>query len=135
MEMRSRSPLGLPDDLVREETGRMSEAWYILLDAWGAPEKGHVATVRHLQEIHGLSERWANTIAIRYEAARDLQEETSVPADLVTAMILKPAARIRFENLPPTEQRNIIQWIEAAEEKATRSRRIQEAVAQLMAND
>lgn len=135
MEMRSRSPLGLPDEMVREETGRMSEAWYILLDAWGAPEKGHVATVRHLQEIHGLSERWANTIAIRYEAARDLQEETSVPADLVTAMILKPAARIRFENLPPTEQRNIIQWIEAAEEKATRSRRIQEAVAQLMAND
>ena len=135
MEMRSRSPLGLPDEMVREETGRMSEAWYILLDAWGAPEKGHVATVRHLQEIHGLSERWANTIAIRYEAARDLQEETSVPADLVTAMILKPAARIRFENLPPAEQRNIIQWIEAAEEKATRSRRIQEAVAQLMAND
>ena len=82
MEMRSRSPLGLPDEVIREETGRMSEAWYILLDAWGAPEKGHVATVRHLEEVHGLAERWANTIAIRYEDARNLQETTSVPADL-----------------------------------------------------
>ncbi len=132
MDSSSRGPLGMPEDAVVEETGRGSEAWFALLDAWGANEKGHIARVQHLQEIYGLSERWANTVAIRYEAARDLQEESSVPADLISAMILKAAARIRFESLPPVEQRSIIHWIEAADDPQERRERIRATVAQLM---
>ncbi|MCB0043861.1 MAG: YdeI/OmpD-associated family protein [Caldilineaceae bacterium] len=132
MEMRSRSPLNLPDDLIQEETGRFSAGWNILLDAWGAPQKGHAAAVRHLQAIYGLSERWANIVAVRYAADRDLQEETSIPADLLTAMVLRPAARVRFEALTPAEQRAIILPIETAAERSERKERIREAIAGLI---
>ena len=133
MEMKSRGPLGMPEEAVVEETGRASEDWYVLLDAWGAPEKGHVAIVQHLQEVFGLSDRWANTIAIRYEAARDLQEESSVPADLISAMILKPAARVAFESLPSSAQRNLVDYIENGDEPADRRDRISDVVIQLAA--
>ena len=64
-----RGPLAMPDDLIAEETGRPSEDWYVMLDAWGAPQKGHRATVAELENVFGLRERWAYVVAIRYEAA------------------------------------------------------------------
>ena len=133
MAMQGRGPLALPDDLIEERTGRSSEDWYVLLDAWGAPGKGHAATVAELTQVFGLSERWANIVAIRYEAARDLQEETTTPADLITALILKPALRVKFEQLDASEHRAICRWIEAAEDKAERAQRIRETVEQLAA--
>jgi uncharacterized protein YdeI (YjbR/CyaY-like superfamily) len=132
MDSSARGPLGMPEEAVVEATGRSSAAWFALLDAWRAQTKGHVARVEHLQEIYGLPERWANTVAIRYEAARDLEEESSVPADLISAMILKASARVRFEGLTPAEQRSIVQWIEAADGQNERRARIQQTVAELI---
>lgn len=133
MAIQARGPLAMPDDLIEEETGRSSEDWYVLLDAWGAPEKGNAATVAQLEQVFGLSGRWAHIVAIRYEAARNLQSETSTPADLITALILKPALRVKFEQMDVVERRAICRWIEAAEDKATRSQRVRETVEQLAA--
>ena len=126
-----RGPLAMPDDLIEEETGRSSEDWYVMLDAWGAPQKGHRATVAELENVFGLRERWAYVVAIRYEAARGLQEESTVPAELVTALILNPKLRLQFEQMGMTEQRAIARWIEAAEDKTTRNQRVEETVRQL----
>jgi hypothetical protein len=134
MSIQARGPLAMSDDLIAEETGRSSEDWYVILDAWGAPQKGHRATVAELEGVFGLRERWAHIVAIRYEAARGLQEESSVPADLVTALILNPALRLKFEQMDMTERRAIARWIEAAEDKPTRTQRVQETVRQLREN-
>lgn len=131
MSTHARGPLAIPDEQIVDETGRSSADWAVLLDAWGAPEKGHTATVAELQTVFGLGERWAHIVAIRYEAARGLQGQSSVPADLVTALILKPTLRIRFEQMDVAEQRAISRWIEAAEDKPTRTQRVQETVRQL----
>ena len=36
MQEQARGPLALGDDVIRAETGRDSESWYIMLDAGGA---------------------------------------------------------------------------------------------------
>ena len=134
MVNQGRGPLAMSDELITEETGRSSDDWYVMLDAWGAPKKGHRATVAELQNVFGLRERWAHIVAIRFEAARGLQEESTVPADLVTALILNPTLRLRFEQMDMAEQQAIARWIEAAEDKRTRNQRVQETVGQLRDN-
>ena len=131
MSIQARGPLAMSDDLIEEETGRSSNDWYVMLDAWGAPKKGHRATVAELEGVFGLRERWAHIVAIRYEAARGLQEESSIPADLVTALILNPTLRLKFEQMDVADRRAAARWIEAAEDKPTRSQRVQETVRQL----
>lgn len=131
MTNQGRGPLAMPDDVIMEETGRSSEDWYVMLDATGASKKGHLATVTELQGVFGLRERWAHIVAIRYEAARGLQEESSIPADLVTALILQPTLRLKFEQMDMAEQRAIARWIEAAEDKSDRDQRVRETVRQL----
>ena len=59
---------------VRTKTGKSSEEWYALLDAWNAPEKGHTATAKHLREEHGVSPWWAQSVTVRYEYARGLRQ-------------------------------------------------------------
>lgn len=61
------------DAAVRAATGRDWEAWFAILDAWGAAERGHPAIARHLQDAHGLGGWWAQTVTVRYEQARGLR--------------------------------------------------------------
>ena len=48
MANQGRGPLAMSDELITEETGRSSDDWYVMLDAWGAPKKGHRATVAEI---------------------------------------------------------------------------------------
>ncbi len=93
MQQKQRGPLGIADEDVLNETGRSSDDWYFLLDAWGAPQKGHAAIVEQLRDIYNLGEDWAGVLAIRYECARDLQAKTSTPADLIAALMIRPTER------------------------------------------
>ena len=52
-------------------------------------------------------------------------------ADLIAAMILKPAARQRFEARSVAEQRALISRLDTSADSAERRRRIQELVAEL----
>lgn len=93
MQEQARGPLALGDDVIRAETGRDSESWYIMLDAGGARQLSHGQIVELLAGVYGLEDRWAGIMAVRYEAARAIDRAVAVPADLVAAMLFKSAAR------------------------------------------
>ena len=131
MQDQARGPLALTDDVIRAETGRDSESWYIMLDAGGARQLSHGQIVELLADVYGLEDRWAGIMAVRYEAARAIDREVAVPADLVAAMLFKSAARVRFEQLPQPEQRSLIFWIDEAADSSERRARIGELIERL----
>jgi hypothetical protein len=63
------------DEAIRERTGRSWEQWFDLLDEWGAPERTHRETARHLAELQGIDPlAWnAQAIAYSYERTRGLR--------------------------------------------------------------
>lgn len=126
-----RGPLAIPDEVIELETGRKSEAWYILLDAGGARSFSHAQLLEHLERIYGLEPRWASTIAVRYEAARGIEREVNVPADLVAALFFKAAARRKFEQLSRADQRSLITWLDEAEDAQERKARIESLIERL----
>ena len=131
MQEQARGPLALADDVIRAETGRDSESWYIMLDAGGARQLSHGQIVELLTDVYGLDDRWAGIMAVRYEAARAIDREVAAPADLVAAMLFKSAARVRFEQLPRHEQRSLIFWLDEAETGSERQARIGELLDRL----
>ncbi len=70
------APLATSDATIRERTGRGWEAWFDLLDEWGAAARTHREIARHvagLLEVHPLA--WnAQAVAGSYERARGLRE-------------------------------------------------------------
>lgn len=134
MHEQPRGPLAIPDEVIHFETGRFSANWFLLLDASGAREFSHAQLMDHLERIYALETRWASTVALRYEAARGIDREATVPADLVAAMIFKPAARRRFEQLPRTEQHSLLAWLDAAGGAPERTERIADLLARLSAD-
>lgn len=131
MQDHARGPLALADDVIRAETGRDSESWYIMLDAGGARQLSHGQIVELLANVYGLEDRWAGIMAVRYEAARAIDRVVAVPADLVAAMLFKSAARVRFEQLPQPEQRSLIFWLDEATDSGERRARIGELLDRL----
>ncbi|HRW46019.1 MAG: YdeI/OmpD-associated family protein [Caldilinea sp.] len=131
MQEQARGPLALGDDVIRAETGRDSESWYIMLDAGGARQLSHGQIVELLAGVYGLEDRWAGIMAVRYEAARAIDRAVAVPADLVAAMLFKSAARVRFEQLPQAEQRSLIFWLDEASDGSERRARIGELIERL----
>lgn len=131
MQDQARGPLALGDDVIRAETGRDSESWYIMLDAGGARQLSHGQIVELLAGVYGLEDRWAGIMAVRYEAARAIDRAVAVPADLVAAMLFKSAARVRFEQLPQVEQRSLIFWLDEASDGSERRARIGELIERL----
>jgi len=70
---RSSPPGGLGDAAAREKTGHGLDHWFGVLDAFGAAEKGHTASARHLFEAHGLPGWYCQGITVAYERARGLR--------------------------------------------------------------
>lgn len=64
----------ISEEAVRAKTGKGWPEWFAILDAWGAPEKGHTESAKHLLDEHGLSPWWAQAVAIRYEWERGLRK-------------------------------------------------------------
>ncbi|HHY54066.1 MAG TPA: YdeI/OmpD-associated family protein [Chloroflexi bacterium] len=131
MHDQPRGPLAIPEEVIQFETGRTTVDWCILLDASDAQTFSHAQLIEHLERIYGLETRWANTVAVRYEAERGIEREVAVPADLVAAMIFKPAARRRFEQLSRTEQHNLVIWLDEATDASERQARIAGLLGQL----
>ena len=132
MRENPRGPLAIADAQIKEETGRDSDDWYFLLDAWGARGQTHRAIVDHLQTIYGLGDDWANTMAVRYEFARGLQHQLSIPADLIAATLFKPQARLKLEEMDAAQQRHVIATIDAPPDAQQRRARIAAIVQQLL---
>lgn len=81
---------------VLAKTGKEWNAWFRILDHWGAAEKGHKETARHLLEKHGLSAWWSQMVTVEYERARGLRKVNERPrgfAFSVSRTIAAPARR------------------------------------------
>ena len=59
-------------------------------------------------------------------SALDDVEALVVPADLATALDVRPGARDHWDGFPPSTRRGILEWILNAKRPATRERRIEE---------
>ncbi|MGV3614485.1 MAG: hypothetical protein ACO1SV_04035 [Fimbriimonas sp.] len=57
----------LPDSTILAKTGRTRAEWHAILDAFGCLEKGHALTARWLEDQHGVSPWWAQTLTLDYE--------------------------------------------------------------------
>lgn len=98
------------DDKVRAETGKRWEAWFSILDRWGARERKHKEMVAFLTEEHDVPGWWAQSIAVWYERARGLrlkhQQEDgftiyasktiSVPLEVLFDAFVNPRSRRKW---------------------------------------
>lgn len=55
------------EDAVLEATGRGWDDWCDLIDAWPGHDESHGAVVDHLQQIHGLTSWWAQSVTVGWE--------------------------------------------------------------------
>lgn len=62
------------DAAVKKATGRTWAEWFALLDAFGAKDKGHQPSARHLWKDVGLSPWWSQMVTVEYERARGLRK-------------------------------------------------------------
>ncbi len=56
-----------------------------------------------------------------------------VPLDLHKALAATPAAKTRWSGLTSNERRDLIDWVNAAEQREARARRVDDACAMLAA--
>jgi uncharacterized protein YndB with AHSA1/START domain len=64
----------LKPETVVEKTGKRPDEWHRLLDEFGGKEKGHKAMAKWLEEEHGVSAWWAQSLTVDYERARGMRE-------------------------------------------------------------
>ncbi len=65
--------LPVSDETIRRRTGRGWEAWFELLDAWGAPERSQAEALRWIGSEHGIEGWSAQAVTITYHRARGLR--------------------------------------------------------------
>jgi hypothetical protein len=64
----------ISEDSVRRRTGKGWDEWLAILDDWGAADKGHTESAKHLRDAHGVSPWWAQAVTVRYEYERGLRQ-------------------------------------------------------------
>ncbi|MFD7321197.1 hypothetical protein ACFV9D_08905 [Streptomyces sp. NPDC059875] len=63
----------LSDEALAGATGKGWAAWFALLDAWGARDRGHTEIARHLVDAEGVSGWHAQSITVGYEQERGMR--------------------------------------------------------------
>jgi hypothetical protein len=69
----ARAPSRKGEAGVIKKTGHGYDHWFAVLDAFGAPAKGHTASAAHLYNDHGVPGWHCQMIAVEYERARGLR--------------------------------------------------------------
>lgn len=64
---------GISDARIAERTGHPLDYWFGVLDRFGAVEKGHTASARHLSDQHHVNGWYAQGITVAYERARGVR--------------------------------------------------------------
>jgi hypothetical protein len=98
------------DEKVEDATGKRWDAWFSILDRWGAREAKHGETVGFLMDEHHVSGWWAQTITVGYERARGMRlkhqqadgftvyasKTIAVPVEALFDAFVKPRSRRRW---------------------------------------
>jgi hypothetical protein len=61
------------DDTVATATGKRWDAWFSILDRWGARERTHGETAAYLVEQHEVPGWWAQSITVWYQRTRGMR--------------------------------------------------------------
>jgi hypothetical protein len=61
------------DEKVQEATGKSWDAWFSILERWGARDKKHGETVIFLMDEHDVPGWWAQSITVYHERASGLR--------------------------------------------------------------
>jgi hypothetical protein len=106
-----RDPAAPPtsDESLVKVTGRTYDAWFALLDAWGAAERGHTTTAAWLASEHGVPGWWTQSITVAYERARGLRAVHQMPGGfeitVVRTLAVDPDAALRAFTDEQTRER------------------------------
>ena len=65
------------DDAVRAKTNKGWREWFRILAKFDVKKKGHTQAAKFLRDKHGLSDWWAQAVAIRYEWENGLRGKTA----------------------------------------------------------
>jgi hypothetical protein len=98
------------EDKVTAATGQPWEAWFSILDRWGARERKHGETAAYLMEDHGVPGWWAQSITVWYERSRGMRlkhqqkdgftvtasKTIAVPADALFDAFVQPRLRRKW---------------------------------------
>jgi hypothetical protein len=63
-------PRPYSDEVVRRNTGRTWDEWFVLLDDWGGAQRPHPEIARWIAEAHAVPGWWAQGVTVAYEQAR-----------------------------------------------------------------
>ncbi|MFZ4816747.1 MAG: DUF4287 domain-containing protein [Phototrophicaceae bacterium] len=74
-----RGPRVVSEGRIVERTGKTTEEWKAILDAFNVELNGHGATVNFLRATYQLDGWWALAIATRYEYQVGLRQEPILP--------------------------------------------------------
>ncbi|HXG48583.1 MAG TPA: YdeI/OmpD-associated family protein [Methylomirabilota bacterium] len=66
--------------------------------------------------------------------SRSTPRKIQLPADLEDALRRNVRAQAIFQGLPPSHQREYVEWIDEAKKEDTRRNRIQKALSMLLEN-
>lgn len=69
----------MSDAAIRRGSGRTWDAWFAVLDTWGARERAHPEIARWLTDEHAVDGWWAQSITVGYEQARGIRRKHERP--------------------------------------------------------
>ncbi len=131
--MSQRGPRGISEGRVQSQTGKSSQEWYHILDAFRKNPHTDRTTTEYLEDTYALSTWWAQAVAIRYEYARGLRATNlTVPPELARLLDTNAAAKTLFDELAPANKREYIRWVAEAAKPEARNRRAHKTIEKLL---
>jgi hypothetical protein len=113
--------LGKSNESILRGSGKSWDEWFAILDAWGATKRAHTEIARHVQEDHGVSGWWAQTVTVGYERGRGMRRmyETTRGFSVGVSKTFPTGVKALFAQFTDASKRN--KWIEAGTLRARTS--------------
>lgn len=104
--------LGKSDETITRGSGKSWDEWFAILDAWGATKRSHGEIARYVNETHGVSGWWAQTVTVGYERGRGMRRvhERTTGFYVGVSKTLPVGARRLSDEFTDTRKRN--RWLE-----------------------
>ena len=105
--------LGKSDESILKGSGKTWDEWFAILDKWGATDHTHGEIARFVQEKHGVSGWWAQTVTVGYERGRGMRRVHQGADGSINVSVSKTlpfSTKKLFEEFTNARKRN--RWLE-----------------------